>query len=60
MITLNTQVTKKELSIILNVSYKTALKRYQCFIDILNPPRCFLTFSDLEKLDISYEMLKNV
>jgi len=45
-----TKITKKELSVILNVSYKTALKEYRTILDSLSiTNRTFLTQNDLIK-----------
>lgn len=46
------KITVKDLSLLLNVSYKTALKDYNNFIHILELKRDFLIKNDLIKLKI--------
>lgn len=46
----NTQkLTKKELSNILGISYKTALKEYQIILDCLQLKRKYLIQSDIKQ-----------
>ncbi|WP_281225082.1 hypothetical protein [Flavobacterium aquiphilum] len=42
------KINKKELSVLLGVSYKTARKDYQTILDSLDLKRNYLTVKDLE------------
>lgn len=44
-------VQKKQLIGYLGVSYKTARKHYQTYLDILETKRKYLTVNDLAKID---------
>lgn len=46
---LTQKISKKELGVLLSVSYKTARKEYQTILDSLQLTRKFLTVADLEK-----------